>query len=189
MNNAPSSFYIHVPVDVPHVLMKHVIGKNGKWFHLTTQHTGVSGIWFNKTRSIVEIWGPVQHLVCAAYAIQNRINYVKHRFKDCVDDGDTDDVIQRTWPNDEYFEVPLTTDEYHLDPGLIKHLIGKDGRHFKKITRDSGVSFLWYHAYRNCVQVWGPSTSIPQAAQMIQQAISDLTQQVQQEDTEMVTAE
>ena len=186
MNNAPTSFYIHVPVDVPHVLMKHVIGKNGKWFHLTTQHTGVSGIWFNKTRSIVEIWGPVQHLVCAAYAIQNRINYVKHRFKDCVDD-DTNDAIQHTWPNDEYFEVPLTTDEYHLDPSLIKHLIGKDGRHFKKITRDSGVSFLWYHAYRNCVQVWGPSTSIPQAAQMIQQAVLDLTQQ--EENSEMVTTE
>ena len=183
MNNPPSSFYIHVPVDIPHDGMKHVIGKNGKWFHFTVRQTNVSGIWFNKERSVVEIWGPVQNLVCASYAIQNRINYVKSRFKDCWSNEEHD--VCREWPNDEYVEVPLTTDEYNVDPTFVKHMIGKDGRHFKKITRDANVSFLWYHIYRHCVQIWGPRENMPQAVQMIKDCIGSISQ-LQQQAEQMV---
>jgi hypothetical protein len=170
MNNTPFSFYVHVPVDIPHVLMKHVIGKNGKWFRFTTQHTNVRNIWFNKSRSIVEIWGPVQNLMYAAYAIQERINYVKNRFKDCLE-GDDGVVVRHEWPNDEYVEFPLTTEEYNLDPAIVRHFIGKDGRHFKKITRETGVSFIWYHMYRHCIQIWGPSEALVQAKEMLKNNI------------------
>jgi len=183
MNNTPSSFYIHVPVDIPHELMKHVIGKNGKWFHYTIRQAEVSGIWFNKQRSIVEIWGPVNNLVRAAYAIRTRITYVKERFKSCVtEDGEclesqgdeTTTTIRREWPNDEYAEMPLSTDEYHLGPAFTKHLIGKEGRHFKKLTRNTGVSFLWYSPNKHCVQIWGPKDSMSNAFVQLKQHISNL---------------
>lgn len=161
----PSTFYTHVHVDLPHELMKHVIGTNGKWFKYTCDKCVVSNIWFNKERSIVEIWGPIANLMPANFAIQARINVIKDRFsfKD-----DTDNV--KMWPNDEFEEVMLSeisiNDNFigsHLSSDHIRILIGKFGHGFKRITRESGVSFIWFDIDKQSIQIWGLKDDIEKA--------------------------
>lgn len=170
----PPTFYSHVKVDIPHELMKHVIGKNGKWFHFTSQQCGVNYIWFNKKRNIVEIWGPTQNLMYAVYGIQTRINYIKNRFT-------TPELIQEYskdihWPVDEYCEYNLNETEHKFNPEMIRFLIGKNGKNFKKITRESGVSFLWYNKYNNSVCIWGPRVSIDTAIFQLKESMYHINQ-------------
>lgn len=169
----PSTFYSHVHVDIPHELMKHVIGKNGKWFKFTCDKCVVSNIWFNKERSLVEIWGPINNLMTAKYAIENRINVIKNRF----DYKEVDDVPK--WQKDEYEEislVDLSMDDKFIGSAItmehIKMLIGKFGNGFKKITRDSGCSFIWYNSTNKSIQIWGLKDNISSAKNNILENIN-----------------
>ena len=165
----PSTFYSHVKVDMPHELMKHVIGTNGKWFKFTCDRCIVSNIWFNKERSIVEIWGPINNLMAANYAIQTRINVIKDRFSF----KDEEEHV-KMWPNDDYEEMLLCeisiNDNFvgsQLSIHHIRILIGKFGSGFKKITRESGVSFIWYNSNLQSIQLWGLRENIDKAKEII----------------------
>lgn len=171
----PSTFYSHVHVDIPHDLMKHVIGTNGKWFKYTCEKCSVSNIWFNKTRSIVEIWGPIHNLMAASYAIQSRINVIKNRFS--FEDKDS----VKMWSNDECEEILLQ--EFSIDDQFIgsqlstdhvRVLIGKHGNGFKRITRESGVSFIWYNSVHQSIQIWGLKDDIEKAKTIIMDRINTI---------------
>ena len=168
----PAKFYTHVRVDIPHDLMKHVIGTNGRWFKLTSDKCMVDYIWFNKQRSIVEIWGPLHNLMAAHYAILSRINFIKERF--IVEHNETCDDNKITWPNDSYMEVDLNNPDHLLDVINVKFLIGRQGIHFKHITKQSGVSFIWYNVTNHCIQIWGLQSDIPKAIGLIKERISQI---------------
>jgi hypothetical protein len=111
----------------------------------------------------------------AFYAIQNRIKIIKDRF-DIIKSEDTTNVF--TWPTDDYFELSLT--ELVERNGctnsdlIVKQLIGITGNNFKKITRDSGVSFIWYHHQNDVIQIWGLSEDIKIAVEMLFSKYLDL---------------
>ena len=44
-----------------------------------------------------------------------------------------------------------------LDKNKVKEFIGKNGYLFKRITRYSGVKYLWYDNSRNMIEIWGPT--------------------------------
>jgi hypothetical protein len=166
----PSTFYAHVKVDISNDLMKHVIGVKGKWFKYTCNKCDVSNIWYNKKRNIVEIWGPINNLMTAFYAIENRIKIIKDRFH--IDKSE--DVL--TWPADDYFEFPLSDAmEGGYDDHIVKRLIGTTGHNFKRITRESGVSFIWYNHHQKVIQIWGLSEDIRTATGMLQSKLTKLT--------------
>ena len=164
----PSTFYSHVKVDIPHELMKHVIGVNGKWFKYTCEKCFVANIWFNKNRSIVEIWGPIHNLMAANYAIQSRINVIKSRFS-----FDNKEPV-KMWPNDEYEEILLkeiSIDDKFVGSQLsmdhLRILIGKFGNGFKRIPRESEASFIWYNSVQQSIQLWGTREGIDKAKDII----------------------
>lgn len=171
----PSTFYSHVYVDIPHDLMKHVIGINGKWFKYTCKICKVHNMWFNKSRSVVEIWGPLDNLMSANYAIQTRLNVIKDRFSF----NDFENV--KTWPVDTYSEILLNEisfDETFIGSQLsnddIRILIGKYGKGFKNITRESGVSFIWYNSVHRSIQIWGLNNDINKAKEIILDRINTI---------------
>jgi hypothetical protein len=164
-----------VKVDISHDLMKHVIGKKGRWFDKISKETSVNKIWFNKKRSIVEIWGPTKNLLDAHFVVQARISFIKDRFQisviDEMETGDETKHITKTWPTDEYFELPLFGGSICFDPLSVKYLIGSEGKFFKYVTRKSGVSFVWYNTLNHSVQIWGQTEDISKAVDMISSKI------------------
>jgi hypothetical protein len=161
----PTIFYSHVHVDIPHDLMKHVIGVNGRWFKHMCQKTMVNYIWFNKKRSLVEIWGPIQYLMLANYAVQSRINFIKDRYAPTP-------PSDFTWQKDSYYELDLNNPEHLIEKENVKFLIGKQGSNFKNITRQAGVSFIWYNPQNHNVQIWGLVDDINNAVRLLKDRIS-----------------
>lgn len=173
----PATFYSHVYVDIPHDLMKHVIGTKGKWFKITCEKCNVANIWFNKQRSLVEIWGPINNLSTASFAIESRINVIKDRFAYRVKESDQ----PITWQKDDYEEHPLSELVLHEDfigseitMDHIRILIGKHGSTFKRITKLSGSSFVWFNSSNQSIQVWGLRESIDKAKAMILERLNDI---------------
>ena len=164
----PPTFYTHVKVNIPHELMKHVIGADGKWFKFVRDKSEVFNIWFNKERNIVEIWGPIANLMQAHYVIQNRINVIKDRF--VIDDT----CENMTWPADEYHEFNLKEHDSHCDNSVVKRLIGVTGQNFKKITRESGVSFIWYNPTHQLIQIWGLQPNINIATDLLVESLHNI---------------
>tara|TARA_Y100000389_G_C17466208_1_gene525831 strand:+ start:780 stop:1307 length:528 start_codon:yes stop_codon:yes gene_type:complete len=151
-----NTFYAHVHVDIPHEYMKHVIGKHGRWFKLTMEKCGVSSIWFNKHRNIVEIWGPFNCLHSAVNEIRYRIQRIKER---CCNIEITCDNTYVS--HDEYTELLIPNNEY------IKLIIGYKGINLKHITRISGASFIWYDKQRSSFQIWGEPSCFETTKKMI----------------------
>lgn len=46
-------------------------------------------------------------------------------------------------------------------------LVGKNGRHFKSITYESGCKYIWYDKERNVVELWGTPKSINTAEDIL----------------------
>lgn len=153
------TFYKHVVVDIPHVYMKHVVGKQGKLFKSFCKSTGVNKIWYNTNRKIVEIYGPNDKLENAKSVIENKMNNIKKR----VSKEDIETVINN-YKEDVHVSGSL---EGVLSKEQVKHLIGKDGKHFKRITKVAGVSFIWYNEDNNSVSIWGLEENIQTAISLL----------------------
>ena len=54
-----------------------------------------------------------------------------------------------------------------LSKEQVKHLIGKDGKHFKRITKAAGVSFIWYNEDINSVSIWGLEENLQTAISLL----------------------
>lgn len=141
-------FYVHVPVDIPDRLMKHIIGKGGKRFKALRSEHKLSNIWYNADRGVVELWGPIEGLVMASIELENQLLEVKERFQESV---------TPTSVEDEYLELFLSDS---VESEHVRMLIGKNGNGFKTMTRAFGVSFIWYDNDRHSIQVWGPSDAL-----------------------------
>ena len=177
MSFYPSTFYIHVKVDIPDEYMKHVIGKNGRHFKNIALQTNVSYIWYNKKRSIVEIWGLIDNLSIAAYAVQTRLNYIKEKLLTQEQIDNYSKLL--SWPNDEYFEYDLNNEENLFNVNYIHLLIGKEGKNFKYITKTSEASFIWYNNYKNCIQIWSPKDNLEKSIALLENHIQHINSYIE----------
>ena len=46
-------------------------------------------------------------------------------------------------------------------------LVGKNGRHFKSLTYNSGCKYIWYDKERKVVELWGSPNSLETATTML----------------------
>jgi hypothetical protein len=176
----PQTFYSNVYVDIPESHMKFVIGKNGSCFKKISEQCKVNYIWYNKKRHIVQIWGPVGHLMSAHYCVLSRIKYVKKMLEinnsSVGESGDafiaTEEVVVSKWEADEMIELDL----YDKIPNVtdVKYLIGRNGCFFKHVTKESGASFIWYNSHTHAIQIWGILDDIRIAMEMIQNKLTSV---------------
>jgi polyribonucleotide nucleotidyltransferase len=158
-------FYKHIEIDIPHVYMKTVIGKKGKNLKKCCADNGIKHAWFNMNRSLIEIWGTRENLCVAEERLSQQIDVVRktihpeemQKFKSGYK-ANVPDVM-----------VSGSLDDISLEN--VKQLIGKDGRNFKRITRESGVSFVWYNSQNHTIDIWGPPEQIKNAIDMLSASI------------------
>ena len=161
MSLATTTFYKHVVVDIPHPYMKYVVGKKGVHLKKCCTNSGVNSVWFNMKRSVVEIYGPTPNLEKASKFLENRMEKVKAKIPPTE--------------LEEYKKTFVANSDSHicgsLDGALtkeqVKFLIGKKGKHFKKFTKETGVSFIWYDEPNHNIVIWGPQENLENAVQML----------------------
>jgi hypothetical protein len=170
------TFYKHVVVDIPHVYMKHVVGKQGKLFKNYCKTTGVNQIWYNTNRKIVEIYGPKDNLENAKKMIETKMNKVKKRVS-----KDDIEKINITYTEDVHVSGSL---EGVLTKEDVKYLIGKDGKHFKRITKLAGVSFIWYNEDENSVSIWGLQENLQTAISLLYAHIEKVKSAISNRETQ-----
>lgn len=167
-----STFYKHVKVDIPYPYMKYVVGKKGNNLKYCCRKSGVNSVWFNVKRNIVEIYGPKDNLDDASKYIENLIQNVK-RAK--IPKTDLEEYA-KSCPS--YVEEENTSVEGSLEGALhrdkVKFLIGRKGIHFKKITQDAGINFIWYDDVKHAINLWGPKDKLQNAVTMLYEKITSL---------------
>lgn len=149
-----TTFYKNINVTIPYLYMKFVVGKNGYNFKKCKSKYNVDSVWFNTKRNIVEIYGNQTNIDEAGLYIENLIEKVK-RFKipnDSLNNFKLPDIN-----HDKYIEGSL---HGALDKTQVKYLIGKKGTHFKRITRECEVSFIWYDENKHSICIWGPESKL-----------------------------
>jgi hypothetical protein len=153
-----NTFYTQVYMDIPASYIKHVIGRNGKHLKNCRQQTGVQSVWYNGTRNLVSIYGPIDRLQTARDLIEKQLSLVRSEIPLELRYGETEYV------EDLCLAVPL---EGLLCKDDVKYLIGKKGLIFKQITNEANVSFIWYDDVEHRLRIWGPPSAVPCAIRMI----------------------
>jgi len=167
----PSTFYSNIYVDIPELLMKYVIGKKGRCFKEIGEKCNVHYIWYNKKRGIVQIWGPIGNIMSAHYCVLSRIAFVKNQFSLDIPQEENNEQITH-WKPDDLFEMELFD---KLEECNVKFLIGKKGSFFKNLTKETGVSFIWYNPQNHSLQVWGTKEDFELVKTSILQKISEIS--------------
>jgi hypothetical protein len=76
-NPPVNQYYTQIYVNLEKSQIGMLIGKNGIIFKEITVATGVSYIWYNGLKNIIEIWGPNEYnLHIAVEKIQERLKYI-----------------------------------------------------------------------------------------------------------------
>ena len=176
-------FYRHVNVDVPPTYMKLIVGKKGKHLKQSCVELGVKNIWFNMKRNILEIWGPRTNLTKAADHFIGKIDIIRKK----IPDQELKTFIESFVREEDVF-VSGSVDGV-VTKEKMRLLIGKSGRHFKRITKETGVSFIWYNDETNSIDVWGPKDSLAACVQELASWMNTFEQntptQVDQMEVEM----
>ena len=155
-----NTFYHHVVVNLQQDLVKHMVGRNGSHLKRYCNETGVDSIWYNAERNIVEIYGPVDRLPYASACIQTHIEFIRSNYYT----GNVEHPNSKQYEVDRYAHVPL---HGMLTGDDMKHVIGRNGYHFKRITRDARVSFIWYDEDTHSVVICGLERYIESAVTLI----------------------
>ncbi len=50
---------------------------------------------------------------------------------------------------------------FALPLDIAKQVIGRNGCHFKRITQETRVSYIWYDSSQSVIEIWGNYTQIP----------------------------
>ena len=169
------TFYKHVIVDIPHIYMKTVVGKKGVNLKNYCKEYKMNNIWFNMNRNLVEIWGPKESLSQVAIAIEERIAKIKKN----IPDGELTEFQSKfNVPQDVFTSGTL---EGTISKNDVKYLIGRNGINFKKITRLSNVSYIWYNDTTHAIDIWGPQENIQAAVGMLFSLITSLNGQLKKQ--------
>jgi hypothetical protein len=155
------TFYKHVVVDIPHTYMRYVVGKKGVHLKKYCTTAGVDSVWFNMKRNVVEIYGPIDNLSKASNFVEERMEMVRSKVpKDELELFKSSFSVKEDSNINGSLVGALEKDE-------VKYLIGKKGKHFKQITKDANVSFIWYDEDNHSVLIWGPQENLSIAVQML----------------------
>lgn len=163
-----TTFYKHVPVDIPYSYMKHVVGKKGHYFKKCKETTGVDSVWYNVKRNVVEIYGPSNKLESASTFLEKKLESARKKVpKEELADFQSKYVKSVDTCVSGSLEGALTKEQ-------IKYLIGKKGKHFKKITKEANVSFIWYDESNHTIVIWGPPEYLENAVRILFQHIEKI---------------
>ena len=72
-----------------------------------------------------------------------------------------------------------------LSKEKVKFLIGKKGRHFKRITKEANVSFIWYDDTNHNIMIWGPPDNLNKAVSMLFEEIGKVNKTDMVEDMDV----
>lgn len=169
MEKHKNCFYINVPITLKADLVKHVVGKNARNFATISKTTGVDYMWYNYKRRLVTIWGNKTKLQSAEEMLIQIQNEVCRKFQD-NNNSASDGFV---WENDIEYNFPLD-DIIKRDD--IQHLIGRNGYHFKEITKSSSICYMWYDDEKHCIKMWGLLDDIRVAISLVTDKLEYLFQ-------------
>ena len=147
---APSmdKFYANVHVTAKEDAVCHAIGRRGRHFDRICKLSGADQLVYNKRRGIVHVYGARDTLDAATEMLRAHIETVAEEF------GRSDRAEEDVVDEKELFCVKDVAEEH------MRHMIGKKGRHFKRLTRYSGTSFVWYDTEESAVAIYGSKRGI-----------------------------
>jgi len=157
------TFYKHLWVTIPKEHMKHVVGRKGINLKACCTRTGVDSVWYNMERNSIEIYGPSDCLDSAIHYMEGRLMQIREKIpikemeEYLAQDNDGEHIQEEM---DTYVSSSL---HGLISKENIKYVIGKNGYNFKKITKESNVSFIWYDDNYHIITVWGPKQNISKA--------------------------
>ena len=164
-------FYQNIHLNLPKDVVKHIIGSKGKNFFEIAKKCNLASIWYNPDTCAIVLYGEKDHLDEARVYMYKVIEaYVKKYAPEMV--------------NCTYNGNPLeeSCTDICLD-GLLenqncKHVIGRGGKNFKQITRESSVSFIWYLESTNTIQVFGTKYNTMRAIKLLHEHINEVRRQI-----------
>ena len=56
---------------------------------------------------------------------------------------------------------------FALPLDIAKQVIGRNGCHFKRITQETRVSYIWYDSDQNVIEIWGPFSKMNKSQQYL----------------------
>lgn len=164
-----NTFYHHVVVDIPQELVKHMVGRNGVHLKRLRDESNVKSIWYNQSRNIIEIYGPIDCLPYASICVLNHMDYIQKNF--CIDNKTSECEPVQGYAVDYCTAMPLSASCTKDD---IKYIIGRRGYHFKRLTKEAMVSFIWYDEDSHSILIYGPEQNLPEAVKLIGEHIEGI---------------
>lgn len=154
--------YVNVYVPISYRDARHVVGRNGRHLHRLREESGVDNVWYNKQRALLHFWGKRELLEHAALIGVQHVNdtIASYRLK------------VRTRP--KVTDINISFDLQEIAREDLGRFIGRNGRHFKQITANSGASYLWYDDNAHVVQVWGSPECAGHAANLLKERVHKL---------------
>lgn len=160
----PSIWYANIFVSLPKDVMKHVIGKNGSNFTKLSTKLGLKYIWFNADTNAITLYGEKEKLELAKSHMYEVIETTVKRY--------APDLITNVYNSNPIEDVMTNLSlENVIEREQCKHLIGLNGKNFKKITRDSNIYFMWYDDESHSIKVYGTKYHTLKAIQKVHERL------------------
>lgn len=164
-------FYQNIYLNLPKDVIKHIVGSKGRNFTEVAAKCKLSSIWYNPDTASIILYGEKKYLEDARVYMYKVIEAYVRRF--------APDMIHCTYNGNPLEETStnLSLDGL-IDQSNCKHVIGRGGQHFKKITRESNVSFIWYLESTNTIQVFGTKYNTIRAIKLLHEHINEVKRQI-----------
>lgn len=148
--NHPKNFYKNIYLRLPPEVIKHIVGKGGQGFIKMSEKFDLDYIWYNKDTNAITLYGESTNLEFAKAQVCEFIeNIVLKHMPSLVLNSK---IYNNNPMSEELTKVSLRN---VIDKNDVKHLIGSGGCNFKKITKATGIYFMWYDEAEHLVQIWG----------------------------------
>jgi len=144
----PSIWYSNIFVTLPKDVMKHIIGKNGSNFTKLSTILGIKYIWFNSETNALTLYGE-----------RNKLDVARIRICELLESTVTrhaPDLMKNIYNSNPIEDVMTSLSlENLIETEKCKYLIGRNGKNFNKITRDSNIYFMWYDNVTHSIKIYG----------------------------------
>lgn len=159
-------WYQNVFVSLPKDVVKHIIGKNGSHTTKLANESGLQYIWYNCDTNAFTMYGHRDILNSAKEKLCEAIETAVKKYA-----PDLANMVYNSNPvEDEITHVPLAS---VCDNDMLCHVIGKNGKNFIKITRESGIYFIWYDEKMHEIIIHGSNYHTMKAVELVHKMIED----------------
>lgn len=159
-------WYQNIFVSLPKDVVKHIIGKNGSHTTKLANELGLKYIWYNCDTNAFTMYGHRDILNSAKDKFCEAIETTVKKFAPTL----TNTVYNSNPVEDEITHIPLTN---VCDTDICKHIIGKNGKKFIRITRESGIYFMWYDEPIHSIIIHGSNYHTSKAVEMVYKMIEE----------------